>query len=53
METLTKKEESKLTLIQAREFLEERRGLYNLTDSQILAFCRSIYEFEETLALAA
>jgi hypothetical protein len=50
--TLSKLDELELTRSQAREFLEERRGLYSLSDHEIQAFCQSIYAFEHSLVSA-
>jgi hypothetical protein len=49
MQDLSIQQEKLLTGLQAREFLEERRGLYHLSDKQISDFCSLIYLFENKL----
>jgi hypothetical protein len=48
-EELSPFDEYQLTLMQAREFLEEKRGFYNLTSKQILTFVHSIYQYESNI----
>ncbi|MDF1760501.1 MAG: hypothetical protein P1U40_08190 [Coxiellaceae bacterium] len=49
MQTLSSSQERALTVKQAREFLEERRGLYSLNRSQIYRFAYYIHQFEKEL----
>jgi hypothetical protein len=46
MKTLTKDEENELTLRQAQEFLEERRGLCGLAMKEFVMFENRVHAFE-------
>lgn len=51
MMELNRTEEMQLTVLQAKEFLEERRGFADLPQNEVLKFVDCIYAYERQLGV--